>query len=144
MPLRRKPQLAGGQLAQRLKLVEEFIALDSEVQAFKPKLLRHEKLRQVMLDWYPNAAGEEEISITGGSCDILISSRDRMRAVTIEGKKKLFRLWGQRDFIAKCHVHLKSLPDPDDVKGDYTTVSHTGPRHLRVQRVKAAAATTAA
>src|SRR5262245_59390075 len=114
MPSRGKPQLAGGQWSQRQKLVEEYIALDREVEAFKPTRLRHEKLREIILNWYPGVAGDQEIAITGGSSNILISARDRMRVVTDEGKRKLFKLWGQRDFIAKCVMHLKYLPDPED------------------------------
>lgn len=124
---------------QRQKLIEEYAALNREVADFKPKLFRHEKLRQLILDWYPAASGEEEITVSGATCDILISGRDEMRTVTLAGKKKLFALWGPKNFIARAHVLLKSLPDPKDEKGLYTVQSMTGPRHLHViARVKAA------
>lgn len=134
----RKPQKPAGQASQRQKLIQEYIALDREVQDFKPRIYRHEKLRQLILDWYPSVSPEEEITVQAENCDIVISSRDKVRSVSAEGKKKLWKLWGPRDFIAKCHVHLKSLPDPDDREGLYTQQAYTGPRHLHVMtRVKA-------
>jgi hypothetical protein len=144
MALKGKPQLAGGQWNQRKKLLDEYIQLDREVADFKPKLLRYEKLRQIILDWHPGIAGDEELTLSGAGCDILISARDRLRTVTEPGKRKLFKLWGQKDFLAKAHIFLKSLPDPEDGDGLYTVQSHIGPRHLRVVRVKSAAASPAA
>lgn len=138
MPLR-KPQKPAGQASQRQKLIEEYILLDREVQDFKPRIYRHEKLRQLILDWYPSVSPEEEITVPAENCDIVISSRDKVRSVSAEGKKKLFKLWGPRDFIAKCVMHLKSLPDPEDREGLYTQQAYTGPRHLHIMaRVKSA------
>src|SRR5262252_4144588 len=117
---RRSPQLAGGNLNQRSRMVEEFIALDREVQAFKPQLLRHEKLRSLILDWYPQAAGDEEFVVPGISTDVVVSARDCMRTVTQAGRQKLLKLWGQKGFLEKSHVFLKHLPDPEDRKGLYT------------------------
>ena len=120
------------QESQRKKLVEEYAAIESQVQAFKPVLSRYEKLRSYILDWYPDLAPEEEQLVPGNTCDILISSRDSIRTVTAEGKTKLLKLWGTRAFIAKCLVHLKSLPDPADELGLYSHKALTGPRHLSV------------
>lgn len=132
-----------GQSNQRQRLVDEFAALDRQVNEFKPKIFRHEKLRKLILDWYPGVAAEEEFTVPGISCDVLISARDQIRSVTTEGKRKLFKLWGERGFIAKSTVFLASLPDPKDEKGLYTVQSMTGPRHLHViarAREKAAGA----
>jgi hypothetical protein len=142
MPRKAKPSpiAPAAQWNQRHKLIEEFAALDREISDLKPKLLRHEKLRQLILEWYPEVDGEEEIGVSGVSCDILISSRDRLRTVSLEGKKRLFKLWGTQGFIARAHVLLKSLPDPKDEAGLYTVQAPTGPRHLHViARVRAAA-----
>jgi hypothetical protein len=141
------PRKAKSELAhwnQRQKLIEEFAALDHEVSNFKPKLFRHQKLRELILDWHGGADPEEEITVTGANCDILISARDQIRAVTNEGKQKLYRLWGSREFIARAAVLLKSLPDPKDEAGLYTVQALTGPRHLRVIAKARAAANTAA
>jgi hypothetical protein len=146
MPRRPKPSpiAPAAHWNQRQKLIEEFAALDREIGDLKPKLLRHEKLRQLILEWYPDVEGEEEITVSGVSCDILISSRDRLRTVSLEGKKKLYKLWGAQHFIARAHVLLKSLPDPKDESGLYTVQAPTGPRHLHVvARVRAAAASAA-
>jgi len=140
MPRRAKPQLAGGHWSQRQKLVNEYIALDQEIDAIRPKLLRHEKLREIILDWYRHVPGEEEITVPGGTYDILVSSRDRLRVVTAEGKAKLYRLWGSKAFIAKAHMYLKALPDPKDEAGLYTVQTSIGSRHLRVASRGAAVA----
>lgn len=120
------------QESQRKKLVEEYAAIEAQVSAFKPVLSRYEKLRSYILDWYPDLAPEEEQLVPGESVDILISSRDAIRSVTLEGKHKLWKLWGTRGFIAKCVMHLKSLPDPADETSLYTQKALTGPRHLSV------------
>lgn len=129
---------------QRLKVLEEFAVLDREVRNFKPRLLRHEKLRNLILDWNSTLQPDEESTLKGKTCDIIISSRDRLRSVTPAGRKALYKLWGARDFIANCIVQLKSLPDPKDELGLYTVQAPTGPRHLSVidreEREKAAPA----
>ena len=145
MPRKKASQpVATAQWNQRLKLVEEYAALDQQIDNFKPFIFRHQKLRQLILDWYPGASADEEITVPGASCDIIISARDRIRSVTEEGKKKLFRLWGPKDFIAKSVMLLKSLPDPKDADGLYTAQASTGPRHLHVVAKPSAAAETAA
>jgi len=140
----RKPKSQPAQWSQRAKLIEEYAALDQEVSNFKPKLFRHGKLRELILDWYPGASPEEEITVPGLNCDILISARDKIRSVTHEGKQKLYRLWGSREFVARAIVLLKSLPDSKDEAGLYTVQALTGPRHLRVVAKSRAAADTAA
>jgi hypothetical protein len=117
MPRKAKPQPAAAQWNQRAKLIEEFAALDEQVSNFKPTMFRHQKLREVILGWYPHSSPEDEITVPGQNYDILISSRDKVRSVSPEGKAKLYRLWGSRDFIAKSVVLLKSLPDPKDEAG---------------------------
>lgn len=132
MTKKRPPVKQSGEWSQRQRLVDEFAALDRAVNDFKPKLFRHEKLRKLILDWYPGVAAEEEFTVPGITNDILVSARDQIRSVTLAGKRKLFKLWGPTAFIAKSNVLLKSLPDPEDEKGLYTVQSLTGPRHLHV------------
>lgn len=132
MPRKRKSDPVDPQWVQRVKLLEEFAALDREVQNFKPRLTRHEKLRELILDWYSGAKPEDEITVRTLKYDIVVTARDKIRWVTDEGKAKLYKLWGSRDFIARCVMYLKSLPDPEDKKGLYTVSSLSGPRHLRV------------
>ena len=143
MPSKTKAS-AAAQWNQRAKLIEEFAALDQEISNFKPKLFRHSKLRELILDWYPSASPEEEITVPGLNYDILITARDKIRAVTLEGKQKLYRLWGSREFVARAVMLLKSLPDAKDEAGLYTVQALTGPRHLRVIAKSRAAADTAA
>lgn len=146
MPARKRitpdPQLG----AQRLKLAEEFAILDKEVETFKLKLFRHEKLRRLILDWYPSLPPDQEAIVRATTCDILITSRDPLRTVTLKGKRKLFLEWGQAEFIAKCTLYLKHLPDPKDELGLYSESTLSGPRHLHVvaKGAKAVAAAPAA
>ena len=130
-------------MSQRRKLVEEFARLDGEVQEFKPQILRHEKLRRLILDWYPGALPEEEIIVPGITCDVLISSPDNVRSVTLDGKKRLFRLWGTKEYIAKAVIQLQFLEDPTDEDGLYTVQSPIGPRHLHVTKRGESAAKSA-
>ena len=144
MPRKAKSQPAAAQWNQRLKLIEEYAALDQQVSNFKPALFRHGKLRELILEWYPASAPHEEITVPGTNCDIVVSARDTIRSVTVEGRQKLYRLWGSREFIARSIVLLKSLPDPKDEAGLYTVQALTGPRHLRVIAKTRAAADAAA
>jgi hypothetical protein len=120
------------QISQRRRLIEEFALLDREVDNFKPRLFRHGKLRELILDWNRDLEPDQERLIAGESCDILISSRDRVRTVTLDGRKALMKLWGTKDFIARSIVLLKSLPDPKDEQNLYTVQELSGPRHLHV------------
>lgn len=72
----------------------------------------------------PGASPEEEITLPGMNCDIL-TARDKVRSVTHEGKQKLYRLWGSREFIARAKLLLSSLPDPKDEVGLYTVQALT-------------------
>lgn len=125
-------------------MVEEFAALDREIANFKHKLSRHEKLRSYILEWNKDLAPDQERTIQSKTCDIIITSRDLMKSVTVEGKKALFKLWGRDSFIAKANVLLKMLPDPEDPDDLYTVQASTGPRHLRVVERAQSAASSAA
>lgn len=142
----RKANSVDPRTIQRLKLIDEFIDLDRQVDDFRPLQTRHQKLRELILDWHPNLAPEDEALISGSNRDILISSRDKLRKVTAAGKLKLFKKWGAKGFVARAEVLLRSLPDPKDELGLYTQTTLSGPRHLHVvtQRQKTAAASPAA
>jgi hypothetical protein len=125
-------------------LIQEFAELDREIENYLPRIQRHSKLRSLILEWHKDLLPEAELLVPGLSCDILISARDKMRSVTPEGKRALFQLWGQKGFLARSTVLLKSLPDPKDESGLYTVQALTGPRHLHVMARPAAAAESAA
>jgi hypothetical protein len=129
---------------QRQIIVEEYAALDREIENYRPRLQRHEKLRQLILDWYPHVDPNLEITVPGISCEILISARDIVRSITPEGKTALYKLWGLQGFIAKAHIFLKLLPDPKDPEQLYTVQALTGPRHLHVVAKATAAANPSA
>jgi hypothetical protein len=141
VPRKSKSQPEKAQWGQRAKIVEEFAALDQAVANFKPAIFRHQKLRELILGWYPGLEPEDEVTVPGVNCDIVVSARDKIRSVTLNGKQKLFTLWGKTGFIANSTILLKSLPDPKDLDGLYTVTGLIGPRHLRViSKARAAAA----
>src|SRR5215472_7902297 len=117
---------------QRRKMVEEFASLDREIDNYLPRINRHKKLRQLILDWYPDLAPDEEATVPGINVDVLISSRDKIRTVTPAGRQALLKLWGSQGFASRAHVMLKTLPDPEDPDQLYTEAALTGPRHLHV------------
>lgn len=133
-----KSRNRAGQVGQRQKLVEEFAVLDREIENYLPRIHRHEQIRRLILDWHKSLPPEEAVTIPGLTCDILITAQDSIRTVTPKGKEKLYKLWGQKGFIAKAHMFLKVLPDPRDEKGLYTEKAPTGPRHLHVMQRPAA------
>jgi hypothetical protein len=129
----RKPRSAPSpQDTQRARLVEEFVLLDKQVRDFKPSSLRHAKLRELIIGWYPKLPPGDEITAQGLTADVVISARDHVRSVTLEGRRKLFKLWGARSFIERAYVYMKSLPDPLDENRLYSSPAPSGPRHLRV------------
>lgn len=119
---------------QRRKIVDEFARLDREIGVIKPQILRHSRLRELILSWYPSVSGDEEIISHGVESDIAISQRDTIRQVTPAGKQKLLTLWGPERFARTAKIELKSLPDQEDPRGLYTAKARTGPRHLRVTK----------
>lgn len=127
-----------GQEGQKLKLAEEFCILDGEVRNFKPILQRHAKLRELILAWHEDLPSESEAIVPALTYDIVISSKDQIRSVSLEGKKKLFKLWGANDFIAKSSILLKSLGDLEDEQHRFTIAELRGPRHLHVRGKTAA------
>lgn len=69
--MRPKPKPAiSPQWNQRLKIIEEFALIDREVRNFKPRLLRHEKLRNLILEWHADlppkkiAQSKEKLAIS--------------------------------------------------------------------------------
>lgn len=130
--MRAKKKLTDPRLSQRQRLVDEWIALEREVDAFKPRQFRHEKIRRLILDWYPELEVDQETIAEGTDFDILITAKDRSRSVTPAGKAKLFKRWGRNEYIARSTVQLKNLPDPKDELGLYTEEELKGPRHLHV------------
>jgi len=123
--------------------VEEFAELDRIIDNYLPDIRRHNRLRRLILDWYPGLAADEGIKVAGINSDVWISARDKVRSVTPAGKARLFRLWGRDEFLAKAEVYMKNLPDPEDRAQLYTVQNPTGPRHLHVMS-KAKAAEPAA
>ena len=115
----------------RAPVVDEYAALDAELARLRPVITRHEKLRELILGWYPNLPAEAGTTVDGSDATVVITPRDNERKVTSDGKIRLQKLWGPRTFADKCIVYLKNLPDPEDHEGLYTELNCTGPRHLK-------------
>lgn len=129
------------ELAQpKIAIIDEFGKLDAEIAAFKPKLQRHQELRETILAWHQALPAAQSAEEAGKTCKVLVMPRDNERVITVEGKRKLYRLWGASDFLERCKIALKQLPDPKDPGGKYTAQERTGPRHLKVIPLLAKAA----
>jgi len=115
----------------RESIVQEFAVLDGEVAVFKPKLSRHKDLRDVILSWDPNLPPASTKLLPGLTFDVLVTACDSERRVTVEGKRKLWKLWKAGEFLRRCTVTLKVLPDPKDPLSLYTIKDSCGPRHLK-------------
>ncbi len=118
-------------------LVDRYGQLDTELARldaqhhYKAKESQKQTLRETILEWHKDLAGDKETIEHGIEWDVRITARDNQRVVSIDGKKKLRKLWGVTKFLEACSVILKSLPDPKDAAGLYTVNDRTGPRHLK-------------
>ena len=112
-------------------LVDEFGDLDAQIAGLKPKISRHSDLRETILGWHEDLAGDQDVTEKGERWDVLITPRDKRRVITMAGKSKLKKLWGVGKFLELCSIALKNLPDPKDAGNVYSISERTGPRHLR-------------
>lgn len=120
---------------QRREMVDEWDRLDREVKlAVAPylgKIKRLEELRKQFLSWLPeDMDGDREGFADGVEMRILVSVCDFRSQVTLDGKRKLKKLWGAQKFLEECSIDMKQLPDPEDEKGLYSVKRRMGPRHL--------------
>jgi hypothetical protein len=111
--------------------VDRFAILDGQVIAFKPTLSEHKDLRDEILAWYPQLDNAESQTAEGEAFDVLITARDNERAVTVNGKKRLVKLFGIAEFLKRCAFTLKQLPGGEDPENLFTIRARIGPRHLK-------------
>jgi hypothetical protein len=121
--------------------VDRYAELDGLVERFKPTRIEHECLRAVLLpgDEFP---GDADAVAHGVTMDVLITMRDNARTVTPQGKRKFLKMLGATEFLKRCTLALKQLPDPKDPTNLFSIQDRTGPRHLTVvalPRLQAAA-----
>jgi hypothetical protein len=117
----------------RLAIVDEFGDLDLQVSHFKTKIQRHQELRSQILSWYPDLTSDASTTAEGSRCDVQITPCDRLSRVTLQGKKKLCKLWGLAEFLQRCSLTMRSLESiPQSEHALYTVQERTGPRHLKV------------
>jgi hypothetical protein len=115
---------------------DEYARLALEVElALAPhqgKIKRLEDLREHFLGILPaSMRGNQEGFIDGTESRILVSMCDHRTEVTLDGKRKLKRLWGAEAFLERAKIDTGQLPDPKDKKRLYTVKARTGPRHLK-------------
>jgi len=126
-----QPSIISSLEPSKSALIDEWGRLDTELASLKPKIQRHQELRETILGWHADLAGEKDVTESGEYFDVLIGARDKQRVITMAGKKKLFKLWRVGEFLARCSIALKNLPDPKDAGNLYTVQERTGPRHLK-------------
>jgi hypothetical protein len=123
----------------RAVLFDEFGELDSQLAEFdrlhpnlKKQIRRREELRGKILALYPDLPGDQESVAHGTDWDVHISACDNRREVTVDGKRKLSRLWGMAGFFQRCKIELGQLDSiPKTEHGLYLVESRSGPRHLK-------------
>lgn len=115
----------------RAEIVARFNRIHGEIQVFKPQIAQMEADRLTILGWYPDLQRHESKEVVEGEESCLITVADNQRVVTIEGKRKLIKLWKLKKFLAHCTLALKHLPDKDDPGNLYTMQDRTGPRHIK-------------
>ena len=130
-----KPACAKVSETERLEnesraIIDEFGKIEDLLVPVKPIIKRREELRAQILAAHGDLPAHASLSIFGSLYEINISRADQQRFTTIEGRRKLRKLWGVEQFLQLCSVAVKNLPggkDPDDI---YSVSQRTGPRHL--------------
>jgi hypothetical protein len=127
-------ELEKSRAAERAAVVDKFARLEAELAPWRAKLKQRDDIRVQILSWYPSLAGDASVIVPGNICSLEITQCDRLTTVTLEGKKKLVKLWGLPGFLGRALITLTRL-DADIPKlqqGEYTETARIGPRHLRI------------
>jgi hypothetical protein len=129
--MQKQAQAAASIASAHESIVQRFAVLDGAVTAFKPTLSLHKQLRDEILSWTPTLAPDASHTHPGETFDVLVTPCDNERRVTVDGKRKLWKLWRMDVFMERCGVTLSRLPDPHDPAKLYTVMERIGPRHLK-------------
>lgn len=106
--------------SHRQTIYEEFGPLDAEVQLFKPKISRHEKLRNEITAWHEGEAADKTFAIAAGGFTIQVGEKTNERRILSMGKLYRKMGLGLLKFLDRCKMDLKvvdALLTPDQQAG---------------------------
>jgi hypothetical protein len=114
----------------RESLVDEYYRLDVQVRTFAPIRARHEKLREIMLGWFPDLPADQPTSVSGDEGLVLIGERGFERKPG--NMRKVYKLFGAVKFFAACTISIKAMvAELGEAKAtELLVLQQTGPRKL--------------
>ncbi len=113
-------------------LIDEFGALDSELEALKPKKDRHEFLRKQILSWYENEPADQAFAPEGESYVIAITERANERSYKPTAMRRLSKYLGGA-FYSLCSLTLKNFDAnvPEGERHRFVEEAQTGARKVK-------------
>jgi len=113
-------------------LIDEFGALDAELEALKPKKERHEYLRKQILSWYEDEPVDQAFAPEGNLYVVAITERASERSYKPTAMRRLSKYLGGA-FYSLCSLTLKNF-DANVPEGDrhrFVDQAQTGARRLK-------------
>jgi hypothetical protein len=116
--------------AGRGSIVDEYGALDRDVQAFSPKLRRHKELGSVIRSWFDTSDPEREYLAEGALYNVQVSACANERQVT--SWPRVYRILGKTRFLELARITLKLLERniPEELHAKFIEIKPTGSRRL--------------
>jgi hypothetical protein len=131
---------AGPSPTERRRIVDEFGALNAELEPIRPKQRRFDCLAKTIRSWYADLPGNQSYTLEGDKFVVIISPKENKRRIL--DMTAVWKLLGVKRFLAFCSFSLDAL----EANATATEVSklvtsdQTGPRSLSVAAKEAAAA----
>lgn len=101
------PRLTKAQRAQRVAIIDEYGALDQELQPLKPKLRRQTQLAEIIRSWHAESPADERASSLGEAFEILLGPREFR--THIPDLAAVYRTLGHEQFLQAAAITLKQL-----------------------------------
>ena len=115
-----------------MRLIDEYGELDRQVQAFKPKADRHEKLKGIIKSWYDDAPADATAIAEGSLYDVQVGVRAKER--TWRSMTKVYKaVGGCSAFLNLCSIAIEAVVGAiGKAKAEELLVeSQTGSRRLK-------------
>jgi hypothetical protein len=106
--------VAGPKLVQaqtREQLIDEFGALDRELQEFAPKQKRYKQLQDTIRSWYEDFPAERPDTLTGAHYIIQVGARTKERFFSLKTKAKIFTMLGKAKAVELFSITLKAVEE---------------------------------
>ena len=118
------------QALERAAIVDRFCRLDAQVKAFSPTKFEHERLRKLILSWYPELSGDQTAEISGVQYHLLIGMAQEQQY--IPSMPALYRRMKVMRFLELCSMTIKNVfAELGEIEAcKYLGRARTGPRTL--------------